>query len=41
MGVEVGITEIDRGRQFCEIEQVDVFTGHAVRHQGQVVWIEV
>ena len=39
--IEVGITEVHRGGQFAEIQQVDVFTVHAVRHQGQVVWIAV
>ncbi|MNN78824.1 hypothetical protein D3C81_1954140 [compost metagenome] len=41
VGVEIGVAEIHRRRQFAEIQQIDVFTAHAVRHQGPVVWIEV
>jgi hypothetical protein len=41
VGVEIGVAEVHRRRQFAEIQQVDVFTAHAVRHQGRIVWIEV
>ncbi|MNT89584.1 hypothetical protein D3C72_2303380 [compost metagenome] len=35
--VEIGITKVHRGGQFAEIQQINVFTAHAVRIQGQVV----
>ncbi|MNF95792.1 hypothetical protein D3C84_785610 [compost metagenome] len=41
VGVEIGVAEIDRGWQFGEVQQINVFTVHAVRHPGQIVWIEV
>jgi hypothetical protein len=41
VGIEIGVAEVHRRRQFAEIQQIDVFTAHAVRHQGPVVWIEV
>ncbi|MNP24034.1 hypothetical protein D3C76_1167690 [compost metagenome] len=41
VGVKIGVAEVHRRRQFAEVQQVDVFTAHAVRHQGRVVRIEV